>query len=662
MTNKFRMKLDFRVLEHLGIRLYSNVAAVISELVANGWDAEAKNVHIVFDQAGDSLVISDDGVGMGLSEINDRFLTVGYDKRGTEGGTSACGRKFMGRKGIGKLSVFSVADVVRVYSTKDGDSNAFELRVADLEKAIKATGEYYPPEIPWLGDIAKKGTTLVMTGLQVKRTKITVNALRKRLARRFSVIGFKSSDGDQFEVSINGDPVGPSDRDDLRSLEYLWEIGPTPALDGTSMPNLVERYLLKDDLAGGEHAWVVRGWFGTAKKPAQLEGEESGSLKNIVVLARGRLIQESILDKLGFNRIFGSYVTGQIQADFLDEDAQEDIATSDRQRLVEDDPRVIALRNFMRKALLDASDTWSEVRKQQKAVEAQEAHPVLKDWIEGLPKEQRGPARSFIGLIEGLTLDDSHEQDRVDLFRSGVLAFERLRLKEAAHRLENLKELNADHLLPLLVNQEYYEASLYGDIVKSRVEAIRQFQNLTDSHAKERVLQMHLFKNLWLLDAGWERASGSATMENRLKTNFPKDFGDDLTEDESKGRVDIQYRSNAGVHIIVELKKYERVMTLEELQQQGTKYRSAMTKLLAQQGESNPKIEIVFVLGRPVKLPVDAGLPSDFVEKNLDTWGARIVFYDRLIESAIAAYSDYISAHQELDRVDKVVQGLAAAS
>ena len=44
MAAKYTMSLDMRVLQHLGIRLYSNVAAVISELVANSWDAEATEV------------------------------------------------------------------------------------------------------------------------------------------------------------------------------------------------------------------------------------------------------------------------------------------------------------------------------------------------------------------------------------------------------------------------------------------------------------------------------------------------------------------------------------------------------------------------------------------------------------------------------------------
>ena len=39
--NKFKLTLDYNVINHLGINLYSNIPAVISEAVANAWDADA---------------------------------------------------------------------------------------------------------------------------------------------------------------------------------------------------------------------------------------------------------------------------------------------------------------------------------------------------------------------------------------------------------------------------------------------------------------------------------------------------------------------------------------------------------------------------------------------------------------------------------------------
>lgn len=45
-NDHYRMTVDLNVLDHLGINLYSNIAAVLTEAVANAWDADAENVEI----------------------------------------------------------------------------------------------------------------------------------------------------------------------------------------------------------------------------------------------------------------------------------------------------------------------------------------------------------------------------------------------------------------------------------------------------------------------------------------------------------------------------------------------------------------------------------------------------------------------------------------
>ena len=78
-NDKFTMSLSLNVLNHLGINLYSNIPAVLSEIVANSWDADASKVNITFDSQ--QIVIVDDGCGMSEDDINGRFLMVGYPKR-----------------------------------------------------------------------------------------------------------------------------------------------------------------------------------------------------------------------------------------------------------------------------------------------------------------------------------------------------------------------------------------------------------------------------------------------------------------------------------------------------------------------------------------------------------------------------------------------------
>ena len=59
---KFQMSINLQVLNHLGLNLYSNTSAVLSEVVANAWDADAKEVLIEIN--GDSISITDNGIGI----------------------------------------------------------------------------------------------------------------------------------------------------------------------------------------------------------------------------------------------------------------------------------------------------------------------------------------------------------------------------------------------------------------------------------------------------------------------------------------------------------------------------------------------------------------------------------------------------------------------
>ena len=75
--HKYEMTISLQIVEHLGLNLYSNTSAVISEAVANAWDADAKTVEITLGK--DCITIKDDGCGMDTDDINNKYLT-GYWK------------------------------------------------------------------------------------------------------------------------------------------------------------------------------------------------------------------------------------------------------------------------------------------------------------------------------------------------------------------------------------------------------------------------------------------------------------------------------------------------------------------------------------------------------------------------------------------------------
>jgi histidine kinase/DNA gyrase B/HSP90-like ATPase len=128
----YTMRLSLSVLDQLGLNLYSNVAAVLSEVGANSWDADAATVSIEINTATGTITVTDDGIGMSTDDLNNRFLYVGYKRRDAGLNITPKGRPVMGRKGIGKLSLFAIADTIRVESAKSGERAGLILKAEDI--------------------------------------------------------------------------------------------------------------------------------------------------------------------------------------------------------------------------------------------------------------------------------------------------------------------------------------------------------------------------------------------------------------------------------------------------------------------------------------------------------------------------------------------------
>ena len=216
----YTLEIDLNVLNHLGLNLYSNVPAVLSELVANAWDADAGHVKITIDEfeEGKTITIRDNGCGMSHDDLNDKFLNVGYQRRAYKEDdlTPKKKRKIMGRKGIGKLSVFSIAEYIQVFTRKEnGEMLGLELNLPIIKQSIRNKNTYHPEPLELVNhDIENHGTIIVLDKLK-KRVNSTLDTnLRKRVARRFDVID------DSFKVSIDGRDITIEDRDYFSKLEY----------------------------------------------------------------------------------------------------------------------------------------------------------------------------------------------------------------------------------------------------------------------------------------------------------------------------------------------------------------------------------------------------------------------------------------------------------
>lgn len=667
-NSRYKMTISLNVLNHLGLNLYSNTPSVLAEVIANAWDADATDVRVDFNTKEKTIRVADNGHGMNLDDINDKYLYVGYRKRDKPDFRTPGGRKPMGRKGIGKLSLFSIANKISVYSHKGSDEReSFLMDAVKIKEAIQSEDpsspkQYGPEEIAFTEDIPTQGTVININDLKKLRlTQASVNGLRKRIARRFSIV----EDNAGFNIFVNDEEVTFAERDYFHKARFLFQYGnydysqhcnnlDTDSDNGMKLC-FDRKYCFDQDgkvCKGGEYK--ISGWIAIARHSNDLDDKEQGpsgqdeNLNKITIVVRGKVAQEDILQEFRLGGMITKYIYGEIHADFLDEDDKQDIATSSRQRIAEDDPRYLTLKYFLDKEL---RHIWTETNKlkEKKGLDtALSSNPYIKEWYEGLtPKSLQKVAKKIFVDIDQSGVDESFKQG---LYANGILAFETLKMNSALEMLETIDTSNLDKFLEYLSDIDAIEAMHYHEIVQERLNVIRSLREQVDEDAKERVLQEYIFDHLWLLDPAWERATQYAEMESTIQAVV-----NGIPQKEKHYRIDIRYKRVMASHVIIELKRASVRLSKTDIESQVRRYINAVRNKLNQIGEQPAyPLETVCIVG---KLPSEWNNPEERKkdEESLRPHSIRIVTYDELINNAFSAYSKFIEASESTGELRELI-------
>jgi hypothetical protein len=360
----FTFEISLSVLNHLGRSLYRSFATVLGEAISNSWDADAKNVEIYVDRKRNSFFIKDDGIGMTADDFQNKFLKIGYSKRKAGSNSSAGGRPFIGRKGIGKLALLSCADKITVISkVEGGEYIGGVIDNPELDAAI--TADLKPQQDP-LGEW-KPSTFAAHTKKHHHGTIIHFERIKKGIRGSFSFLTkiialyFRFSLLDpSFNILLDGEKITYKHLNALaEKTEFLWAIGnrPDPYVTGlttrfSDMPEDHEERQLK--ITG------VHGFIASVEKPRDLKIMTTDERVGIDLFVNGRLRERDILKHMPTARVAESYLYGQIHFDALDD--QTDRFTSSREGIVADDPKYKKFLKSFRQEILKIVEDWDEWR------------------------------------------------------------------------------------------------------------------------------------------------------------------------------------------------------------------------------------------------------------------------------------------------------------
>jgi signal transduction histidine kinase len=117
-----KFKVHARVLDLLGLEQIADMPTAVSELFKNAYDAYADNVVLELFRHKRHAILWDDGVGMSLDDVENRWLVVGTPSKKLSPPTVRDeyeSRPVMGEKGIGRLAVSTLGDILLLITKRD---------------------------------------------------------------------------------------------------------------------------------------------------------------------------------------------------------------------------------------------------------------------------------------------------------------------------------------------------------------------------------------------------------------------------------------------------------------------------------------------------------------------------------------------------------------
>jgi len=438
--------MNYYALKTFGRQQYSNVWAAISELVANGFDAEAENVYLyidMIDKAHATIEIIDDGCGMDESDLTEKYTKIGRNRRLENPDDKAAGRK-----GIGKLAALYLSDSYQIISKKNSKITSWEVNVSEKNdedipclESIDFTNDNIICSNIWNDPNHKSGTVIRLLDVNLGRIgNRALDSLKQKLSNYFTYdvmnsylnlcIISKTTDTYKFEkvekqiAFDNMVHIYTSDKaliDTYKSnfkMEIIDKIGNKKTLE---YPKVID--LMPDSVSSGNIStsgmgqfygtlknYKIEGWIGIHssidKIPAQINDDrfvrnQFYNPNQLRIYVRNKLANENILGKLNLTGTYSNYIEGELSFDILDDNDFEDIATANRQDFSVNDERVELLyllaralcrqlldkrQDLANKMKIEKGTADNKITNKQKSLFAKETHNDLK--YAGVPDDK----------------------------------------------------------------------------------------------------------------------------------------------------------------------------------------------------------------------------------------------------------------------------------
>lgn len=595
---KYTMRISRLTVDKLGVKLYDKVSAVLAELIANAYDADAEQVSIhapmgkylatkvdgQLKDKGFEIKIEDNGAGMTPEEMQEFFLVVGAERRedARRGALSKrFGRAVMGRKGVGKLAPFGICKVMEVVSaggervTENGEAGYLTshimLNYHDIVEVDDVPDERYQPGVGPRDDTlsAETGTTITLREFNFRKVS-DIETLARQIAQRF---GIESED---WRIALQDNAGSTGSR----------VVG---AFDVSTMPNTRLDFgaegevrgpaeALTDIKAGFEHDSVfypVTGWMAYSKQPYRDE-----LMAGVRIYCNKKIAAQTMV----FNRRAGftgehsvrSYLVGELHADWLDK--EDDLIQTDRRDILWSDDLASAFQDWGQQ-MVRRIGTLSRDPMRTATLDTFLETGRVKDRIRGsFPKDDERPIReraSEIAKMFGKTMSRAEAEDEEavgNLVNLSIQLAPHVTLDAMMRRAGESADAPFEVLTSILRTAQVAELFSFGRIAGDRLKVIRSLETLKDDDkVDEDSLQRLIERAPWLVNPEWAPITENqplSSVRREFERYYERETGVAIQLSDfrdSRKRPDFILSSQDGMAQIVEIKKPHHSLKNDEM-------------------------------------------------------------------------------------------------
>ncbi|MGP2436085.1 ATP-binding protein [Streptomyces sp. JW3] len=519
----YAMHISRLTVDKLGIRMYDRVSAVLAEVIANAYDADAENVKVhlpwgVFLAAKPGaapvgpyeISITDDGHGMTAAEVNSNYLTVGSDRRKRFGKDSSLhkNRPVMGRKGIGKLAPFGICETVEVLTAGGAKTDkGYEVAhlILSLNDILDDTHDvYHPTPGPLNGTWAPKhGTTIKLRDFRRKKVP-TGQELHRQLSARFGIqridwdVELHNTEESLFTESLH---LGELDIEILDETKMILDDRCVETEAGEKLP--------------------ISGWLAYTRKPYKDE-----AMAGVRIFSRGKIVSQTrdFGIPAGFHGEYSirSYLVGEIHAEWLDE--TEDLIRSDRQDIIWSSEAGDALKRWGQAVIRELAKRGKTALSKQTWKDFEETSNIATRLEVEAPGDKayqdsvKQAARLLVSDRDRESVSNPEHAEKIVQLAKTIGPHKTL--LEALHEVAADSSSPLDIVLGLFQKARIAEMYSLGQVASERIEVVNRLSSLIDDGATlEQPLQELLEQAPWLLAPEWTPLGMNESLE-RVRKSF----------------------------------------------------------------------------------------------------------------------------------------------